>query len=118
MIDFGSQYTGTTFFPDDGTRKSWVSVHPVTANSYTPSRTPGQYDEHTCTTFPLRLAWSWTIWKAQGQTIVGEVSLCQGRVEKEHGLTYVALSIVTKFLDIGLHGGTAKNRLCRSIPNH
>ena len=118
MVDFVSQYTGTTFFPDDETRRGWVPVHTMTASWYTPNGTPGQYDEHTRTMFPLRLAWAWTIWKAQGQTIVGKVSLCQGRIEKEHGLTYVALSRVTKFSDIGLHDGVTKNRLCRSIPNH
>jgi hypothetical protein len=61
MVDFVSQYTGTTFFLDDETRRGWVPVCPVTATWYTPSRIPGQYDEHTCTMFSLRLAWVWTI---------------------------------------------------------
>eukprot|EP00957_Ditylum_brightwellii_P088543 6744124-Ditylum_brightwellii.AAC.1 len=65
MIDFGSQYIGSTFFPDDKTRRGWVPVHPIAASWYTPSSTPGQYDEHTHTMFPLRLAWAWTVWKAQ-----------------------------------------------------
>eukprot|EP00957_Ditylum_brightwellii_P092402 7035909-Ditylum_brightwellii.AAC.1 len=54
MVHFGSQYTGTTFFPDDETRKGWVPVHPVMATQYTSSRAPGQYDEHTCTIFLLK----------------------------------------------------------------
>eukprot|EP00957_Ditylum_brightwellii_P056420 4276755-Ditylum_brightwellii.AAC.1 len=65
MVDFGSQYTGATVFPDDETRRGWVPVHTITASWYTPNGTPGQYDEHTHTMFPLRLAWAWTVWKAQ-----------------------------------------------------
>eukprot|EP00957_Ditylum_brightwellii_P147685 11246547-Ditylum_brightwellii.AAC.1 len=65
MVDFGSQYNGATFFTGDETRKDWVPVHPITAFWYTQSSTPGQYDEHSHTMFPLRLAWAWTVWKAQ-----------------------------------------------------
>eukprot|EP00957_Ditylum_brightwellii_P012428 938984-Ditylum_brightwellii.AAC.1 len=72
MVDLGSQYTDTTFFPDDETRRVWVPIHPITATWYTLNRTPGQYDEHTHTMLPLRLARAWTIWKAQGQKIVGK----------------------------------------------
>eukprot|EP00957_Ditylum_brightwellii_P034107 2585067-Ditylum_brightwellii.AAC.1 len=72
MVDFGSHYIGTTFFPDDETRRDWVPVYPVTATWYTPSSIPDQYDEHIHTMFPLRLAWDWTLWKAQGQKIVGK----------------------------------------------
>eukprot|EP00957_Ditylum_brightwellii_P071454 5431583-Ditylum_brightwellii.AAC.1 len=57
IVDFGSEYTGATFFPDDETRRDWVpAVHPITASWYTPNRTPGQYDEHTRPMFPLRFA--------------------------------------------------------------
>eukprot|EP00957_Ditylum_brightwellii_P057134 4329672-Ditylum_brightwellii.AAC.1 len=65
MVDFGSQYTGATFFPADETRRGWDPVHPITASWYTPISAPGQYDKHTRTMFPLRLAWAWTVWKAQ-----------------------------------------------------
>eukprot|EP00957_Ditylum_brightwellii_P081492 6199916-Ditylum_brightwellii.AAC.1 len=99
-------YCWCNFFPDAEKRRGRVPVHPLTDTWYVPSRIPCQYDEHTCTMFPLRLAWAWTSWKVQGQTIFGKVSLCQGRVEREHGLTYAALSSrVTKFSDIGLHDG-------------
>eukprot|EP00957_Ditylum_brightwellii_P196371 14961753-Ditylum_brightwellii.AAC.1 len=64
LADFGSRYTGPTFFPGDETRRGWVPDHPVTTTWYTPRSTPGQYDKHTCIMFPLRLAWAWTIWKA------------------------------------------------------
>eukprot|EP00957_Ditylum_brightwellii_P211816 15366630-Ditylum_brightwellii.AAC.1 len=103
MVDFGSHYIGPTFFPDGETRRDWIPVHLVTATWYIPSRTPDQYDEHTHTIIPLRLAWAWTVWKTQGQTVVGKVSFSQGRVEGEHGLMYVAISRATKFSDIGLH---------------
>eukprot|EP00957_Ditylum_brightwellii_P157456 11983720-Ditylum_brightwellii.AAC.1 len=61
MVDFGSQYNGAIFFPDDEIRKGWVPVHPITASWYTPNSTPDQYDEHACTMLPLRLAWAWTV---------------------------------------------------------
>eukprot|EP00957_Ditylum_brightwellii_P037454 2833169-Ditylum_brightwellii.AAC.1 len=64
MVDFGSQYTGTIFSLMMKQERGWVPVHLVIATWYTPSRTPGQYDEHACTMFPLRLALAWTIWKA------------------------------------------------------
>ena len=35
--------------------------------------------------------------------------------EKEHGLTYVALSRVTRFTDIGIYDGITKQRLCSAI---
>ena len=57
MVDFVSQYTGTTFFLGVETRRGWVPVCPVTPTWYTPSRIPGQYDERACTMFSLRLAW-------------------------------------------------------------
>eukprot|EP00957_Ditylum_brightwellii_P147947 11265303-Ditylum_brightwellii.AAC.1 len=72
MVDFRSQYTGPTYFPDDKTTRGWVPIHPVTATWYTPNRTPGQYNKHIRTMFSLRLAWAWTIWKAQGQTTAGK----------------------------------------------
>eukprot|EP00957_Ditylum_brightwellii_P210475 15365016-Ditylum_brightwellii.AAC.1 len=117
IVDFGHQYTGPSFFPDDASRKGWVPIHAITAQWYTTSRV-GNYDEHTRTMFPLRLSWAWTVWKAQGQTMTGKVSMCIGRGEKEHGLTYVAMSRVTKFGDIGLHDGITFNHLCKSIRKH
>ena len=40
--------------------------------------------------------------------------------EKEYGLTYVALSLVTKFSNLGIKDieGISKNRLCRKIHTH
>jgi len=65
---------------------------------------------------PLRLAWAWTIWKVQGQTIDGKVVVLDlGRKEAEHGLSYVAFSRVRRFQDIGIKGGISKVRLTTLI---
>ena len=119
LVDFGSDYTGPSFFPRDHSRAGWIPVHPIKATWYSPPSTVGgNCEENTRTMLPLRLCWAWTVWKAQGQTIRGKVSLSLGRGEKEHGLTYVAMSRVTRFSDIGLYDGITKNRLCTSIQNH
>ena len=64
---------------------------------------------------PLRLAWAWTIWKAQGQTICSKIILKLGSKEREHGLSYVAFSRATKLSDIGITGGLAQNCLITSV---
>jgi len=63
---------------------------------------------------------SWTVWKAQGMTISNKVVVSLTDREKEHGLTYVALSRVTKFSNLGIKDteGISKNRLCRKIRMH
>ena len=66
---------------------------------------------------PLRLAWVWTIWKSQGQTIRTKIILNLGEKEKEHGLSYVAFSRATKLSNIGITGGMAGNRLTVKIAN-
>ena len=67
---------------------------------------------------PLRLCWACTICKAQGQTIEDKVSLYLCRGEKEHGLSYIALSRVTRFSDIDLYKGIPYNHICKSIVDH
>ena len=69
---------------------------------------------------PLKLCWAWTIWKAQGMTIPTKVVVSLTDKEKEHGLTYVALSRVTRFTNLGIKDteGLSKNRLCRKIRKH
>ena len=64
---------------------------------------------------PLRLAWAWTIWKAQGQTIRNKIILNLGTREKEHGLSYVGFSRATKLSDIGITGGMSGNCLTSKI---
>ena len=69
---------------------------------------------------PLKLCWAWTVWKAQGMTISNKVVVSLTDREKEHRLTYVALSRVTKFsnLEIKDTEGISKNRLYRKIHMH
>ena len=50
-------------------------------------------------------------------TIRGKVVIDLGSRELWHGVSYVALSRVTKFTNIGLKKGITKNRLCKSIKN-
>ena len=68
--------------------------------------------------FPLRLAWAWTIWKAQGQTMRGKIVMDLGKNEREHRLTYTAFSCATRFADIGIIGGLTEERFTTSILKH
>ena len=69
----------------------------------------------TQTMVPLKLAWAWTIWKVQGQTVDGKVVVSLGRKEAEHGVSYVAFSRVRRFQDIGIIGGVSGDRLTTLI---
>ena len=118
LVDFGDNYTGPNFFPENDARKGWVPIPPQTSEWYTQSDVPGMYDTHSRTMIPLRLCWAWTMWKAQGQTIRNKLCLNLTKKEREHGLTYVAFSRATKFLDIGIFDGISRNRLCNAIRNN
>ena len=48
-------------------------------------------------------------------TIRGKIVVYLGKKEAEHGITYVILSRVRKFLDIGIKDGISKSRLCEAI---
>ena len=92
------EYVGDSFFPPENEeRNKWVPIYPVTAEEYTSS-------DKTLfrTMLPLCLAWVWTIWKAQGQTICTKIILNLGSKEKEHGLFYVAFSRATKLSNLGI----------------
>ena len=69
----------------------------------------------TYTMLPIRLAWAWTVWKAQGQTIRGKIVISLGNKEPEHGYSYVAFSRATKFSDVGIIGGVTEERLTTKI---
>ena len=66
---------------------------------------------------PLRLAWAITIHKSQGITIPGKYCVDIGTKEMNHGMTYVAMSRVTKFSDIGLLQALTGTRV-KSINNN
>ena len=116
-VDFGEKYKGPSFFPNDEMRRGWVPVHPFTAKEwmYTSNST---YQEHTRTMLPLKLAWAWTVWKAQGQTMRGKVIIELGPREPEHGITYMAFSRVTEFLNLGIIGGLTFDCFTSKIKNH
>ena len=81
-----------------------VIFHRVIRTEIVYEKKTNEWKSHTRTMIPLKLAWAWTIWKAQGQTIKGKIVFDLGDEEKEHGLAYVALSRATKLSDIGIIG--------------
>ncbi len=100
-----ADYAGPTFFSENESRKQWVPMYPITGEDKSLSRTM----------LPLRLAWAWTIWKAQGQTIRGKVVIKLGKSEREHGLSYVAFSRATRLSNIGIIGWMDGPRLASKI---
>ena len=116
-VDFGEKYKGPSFFPNDEMRRGWVPVHPFTAKEWTYTSN-STYQEHTRTMLPLKLAWAWTVWKAQGQMMRGKVIIELGPREPEHGITYTAFSRVTEFLNLGIIGGLTFDRFTSKIKNH
>jgi PIF1-like helicase/Helitron helicase-like domain at N-terminus len=105
-VDVGNDYKGPMYFPGNEERRGWVPVHPMTASEYTASsKDSGALNKNERTMLPLRLAWAWTIWKAQGQTFTTKIVLNLGRYEREHGLTYVGFSSATRLSLIGIQGG-------------
>ena len=119
-VDFGETYTGPSFFPDDQPdRKGWVPVHPTVATDWSASSSSRSgYTENTRTMLPLRLAWAWTVWKAQGQTITGKLVADLGKCEKEHGLTYTVFTRVTRFKNLGIINGLTRTRFTSNIKAH
>ena len=119
-VDFGETYKGLSLFSDDDPdRKGWVPVHPYVAKEWSASSNSATgYSEDTRTMLPLKLAWAWTTWKAQGQTISGKLVALLGPTEKEHGLTYTAFSRVTRFSNLGITGGLTFERFTSKIKNH
>ena len=99
IVDFGEFYTGRRFFEDTETeRKGWVPIKPTTVEWYGPN----SKTTYTRKQLPLKLAWAITIHKCQGITIPGKYCVDLGTRERNHGMTYVAMSRATKFSDIGL----------------
>ena len=91
-------------------RRKWVPIYPVNVDDYS-----SRDKTLSRTMIPLRLAWAWTIWKAQGQTIRNKIVLNLGNSEREHGLSYVGFSRATKLSDIGISGGLPGNRITSTI---
>jgi hypothetical protein len=126
-VDIGDRYRGPSFFPaDDERRRSWVPIFPIVARTWSVKSSVSRsrssedslYDVHTRTMLPLRLAWAWTIHKAQGQTITGKIVIDLGDKEMCHGLTYVAFSRATRLDNIGIIGGLSRERFLDKINGH
>lgn len=116
MVDFGTQYTGPSFFPDDPSRRGWVPICPFTATcQHQKPGKKGDWVELSRTMIPLRLSWAMTIWKSQGQTFQNKVVLSLGKTEPEHGATYVAFSRAKRLKEIGIVGGLTRERLCDKV---
>lgn len=121
-VDFGTKYRGGTFFPGCPERSGWFPIKPATVDCYVgkKGRDGGSLSESETlsrTMFPLRLAWAWTIWKAQGQTMKGKIVLTLTDKEKECGLSYVAFSRATTISNIGIIDGVSCERLTTKINN-
>ena len=84
-------YSGPSFSP---TLPNCVPLYPVTSNS----GMYGQNCEHQ--QYPLKLAWSMTIHKAQQGLTLKNVWIDLGPSEKAAGMTYVAQSRAKKISDI------------------
>jgi ATP-dependent exoDNAse (exonuclease V) alpha subunit len=76
MVNFPT-YTGPSFFPNNPSHRTWVPI-PRFQATYTELE-GGEFLEMSREMMPLKLAWAWTIWKAQGQTFFGKVivNLCK-----------------------------------------
>ena len=118
-VDFDDKYKGPSFFPGNDSRRGWFPVHPIMATEWTPSSRENRgYEEHSRTMLPLSLAWAWTVWKSQGQTLKDKVVCELGSKEPEAGITYTAFSRVTKMVNFGVIGGLTLDRLTTTIKNH
>ena len=104
-------YTGPNFFIDEVTRSRWVPIGAMTAYG---SRDGS--DVACCRmNIPLKLYWSFTPWKVQGQTIRGKFVATLGKTEMSSGLSYVVFSRVRRFSDIAIDGGLTFDRLTTKI---
>jgi len=91
FVDFGVQYTGESFFPNNPSRRGWFPIYPVENKCYTSDK------------------------KSNNGLIPSKIVANLTNKEAEHRLTYIMFSRVCKFLDIGLKGSIALYRLCHVI---
>jgi hypothetical protein len=106
VIEF-DDYFGPKYFSKPGQEK-WVPIEPEIA------KWGGQSEEdHFRKQFPITLAYALTVWKCQGLTIKGLVAVELGDSEKEHGLTFVALSRATEMTNVYLVNGCSFTRLTK-----
>ena len=104
-------YDGPNFFDNDNSKKHWVILKPELAEWVPSHKEDNSKNVCSIKQFPIRLAWAWTPWKAQGSTFTGKYSLHLGDSEKEHGCSYVAFSRATNIKNILLPQGISLERL-------
>ena len=91
-------YTGPSFFADNVTCRNWVPIKAMTAYG-----SSNGSDVACCRmNVPLKLSWSFTPWKVQGQTIRGKVVANLGKTERSPGLSYVVFSCVRCFICVAV----------------
>ena len=113
IVDFGESYTGRAFFEEDDHR-GWVPIFPE-EHEWRSEGDGIDVVEHSRKNVPLRLSFTWTMWKVQGQTFTSKIVLHLGLKEADHGITYTGFSRVTHFSDIGIAGGFPRARLCEKV---
>ena len=109
IIVYFPDYKGPPYFSGFDQEK-WVPIFPEI------TRWGGAGDtDHYRKQFPICLSWALTVWKSQGMTIRGLVSVSLGDSEKEHGLTFVALSRATDINNVFLGAGCSLERITTKI---
>ena len=87
IVDFDNNYSGPPLIGNDQDRKGWV---PFSTDNYEwkTSSVDSQYvtETSTPTMIPIRLCYSWKIWKAQGKTITSKIIFYPGHTKRERGL--------------------------------
>ena len=78
-------------------------------------RDSDSYTENSYTILPLKLCWALIDWKVQGMAIRDKIVAYLGKREADHGITYIILSRVYKFSDIGIKDRISKSRLYKAI---
>jgi hypothetical protein len=120
IIQF-NDYIGPPFFSSIGCKQyesppdimdKWV---PILASEFKWGKSVNDDPNHSRKQFPICLAWALTVWKSQGMTIKGLVKFLLGENEKEHGLTYVAMSRVLECAQIDIGPGCSLERLTTKI---
>jgi hypothetical protein len=117
IVDFGEQYKGPNLFGGDESRRGWVPIPALEFDYSVPDlKEPSKYKHVTRKQIPLRLAYAFTIHKAQGQTFRDtQIVMDLGKKEISTGMSYVAMSRATRLSQIGFIGALTLSRITDKI---
>ena len=90
-------------------------MHSVTNKTKVPNvRGQNRYIEYIRIMLLLKLYWTYTIWKAQGITVLIKAVVSLIDRKREYSLSHATLSRMTKITNLGIKDikGLSKNRLC------